>query len=144
MGHGLRGSRAARALAGAGLGVALLTGCGSSDEETAQDRYCEAGESLQTSITALTELNLIAEGTNALKAALADIEDDLDDLKDAANEAAEVEVDALEDAVDDFEDALSSLGDEITTDNVSGVATAVRDVSTAAQAVYLTLADCPE
>ena len=69
--------------------------------------------------------------------------DDVDALKDAAADAAEDDVDALDEALDDLDDALSDLGGDVSAENVGGLQSAVQGVSTAAQAVYGTLGDCP-
>lgn len=138
---GSSGRRRARAaLVATILGVVALAGCG--DDETAQERYCNAGESLATSLSALTSLDLIAEGTDGLESAVDQVQDDLDDLQDAASDAAADEVDALDQAVDALDSAISDLGGDLTADNASAVGAAIGEVSTAAQAVLGTLSDC--
>ncbi|MGI9643030.1 MAG: hypothetical protein ACR2N9_09625 [Acidimicrobiia bacterium] len=119
-------------------------GCGDDDDgQSAQEKYCEAGQSLESSVNALTDLDLVAEGTDSLESAIDTIADEVDALQDAAADAAEDEVDALEDALDELDDAFSDLGDDISTDNVGALQTAIQGVSTAAQGVYGTLTDCP-
>lgn len=127
-------------LAGLLGGVLLLTACG--DDESAQDRYCNAGEDLQDSVAALTDVDLIAEGTDGLDSALDAITDDLDTLKDAATDTAADDVDAVEAAVSDFGDALSSLGGELSSENVDGVVTAVESMASAVNGLATTLTDC--
>lgn len=122
--------------------LALLAACGSDDEESAQDQYCAAGDDLESSVTALTQLDLIAEGTNGLEAALGAVEDDLSTLAETASETASGEVSALEESAQDLESALEGLAGDITGDNVSALATAVESLATSAQAVYDTLTDC--
>lgn len=122
------------------LGVVLVAGCG--DDESAQERYCNAGESLRTSLSALTSLDLVAEGTNGLESAIDQVKDDLDDLQDAASDAAADDVDAFDDAVDALDSAFSDLGGDLTAENATAVGTAIQNVSTAAQAVFATLSDC--
>jgi uncharacterized protein YoxC len=129
-------------LLGIALGAVALTGCGD-DESSAQEEYCEAGESLRTSVAALADLDLIAGGTDGLTAAVDAVEDDVNDLRDNASDAAADEVDALEQSVDDLESAFSDLAGEISTENASALAAAVQNVGAAAQAVYDTLTDCP-
>lgn len=136
-------ARPMRLLAAAGLAVVLVAGCGDDDEKSAQETYCEAGESLEASVTALASLDLVAEGTDGLESALDTVEDDVDDLGDSANDAAADEVDALQQSVDDLESALSDLGGEITGENATAVGAAVQAVGAAAQGVYATLSDCP-
>jgi len=124
------------------LGLVALAGCGD-DEPSAQEQYCEAGESLESSVAALANLDLIAGGTDSLTAATDSVKDDLSELSDTASDAAADDVDALKQSVDDLSSAISDLGGEISTENASAVAAAVANVGTAAQAVYATLSDCP-
>ena len=138
--------RVGRWLVAAGLGVVLLAGCGSDDDsdgESAQEEYCQAGASLEESVTALTDVDLLAEGTDGLESALDAVGDDLNTLSDTASDAAAEEVDALEQSVDDLEGAISDLGGDISSENVSSLTTVVQSVGTAAQGVYATLSDCP-
>lgn len=132
-----------RALAvGIVLGLVALAGCGD-DETSAQDEYCEAGDSLRSSVAALADLNLITGGTDSLRAAVDAVQDDANELRDSASDAAADEVDALEQSVDDLESALGDLSGEISTANASALGSAIQDVGAAAQAVYGTLTDCP-
>lgn len=125
------------------MGLALATaGCGD-DDKSSQETYCEAGESLESSVAALVNLDLIAEGTDGLNAALDSVEGDLEELRDAASDAAADEVDALRGSVEELESSISTLGGEITLENVSALGTAVENVATSAQGVYTTLTDCP-
>jgi outer membrane murein-binding lipoprotein Lpp len=129
------GRRVAQLALGAVLGVALLAGCGdddSGDEPSAQEQYCEAGDSLESSVSALVDLDLVAEGTSGLESAVDAVKADLDELRSTASEAAAEEIDALEQSVDDLGTAASDLGGEISTENASAL-----------EAVYGTLTDCP-
>lgn len=122
-------------------GVLVVAGCGS-DGESAQDQYCAAGESLETSLDELADLDLVAEGTDGLTAAVDQVRSDLADLRDSASDAAADEVGALEQAVDDLNDAISALGGELTSDNASSVGAAIENVAAATQSVLDTLSDC--
>lgn len=122
------------------LGAAALVACG--DDESAQDRYCEAGESLNASVAALFDLDVVAEGTNGLRSALEDVENDLTELRESASDAASDEVDALNDAVDELNDALSAAGDSLTANNATGVVDAIGGVRSAFAAIGDTLTDC--
>ncbi len=109
-------------------GSLLATGsssCGDDDGESAQDRYCQAGAELESSVAALVELDLIAEGTNGLESAIQAVDDDLTVLDETANEASADDVDALEQAFTDLESALAGLEGGITAQNVSDLAFAV-------------------
>lgn len=122
-------------------GVLVVAGCGS-DGESAQDQYCAAGESLETSLDELADLDLVAEGTDGLTAAVDQVRSDLADLRDSASDAAADEVGALEQAVDGLNDAISALGGELTSDNASSVGAAIENVAAATQSVLDTLSDC--
>ena len=122
--------------------AAALSGCGDDDGESAQDRYCDAGESLRSSVSSLASLDLIAEGTNGLTSALETVDADVDELRAAASDTAEDEVEALDTAVGALGDAISGLAGEISAENATTLATAVQNVATSAEAVYATLTDC--
>mgnify|MGYP001827804755 CR=1 FL=1 len=123
------------------LSMFALVGCGD-DDKSAQERYCEAGESLASSLGALTNLDLIAQGTDGLEEAAEEVQDDVDELRDAASDAAADDVAALEQSVDELENAISALGGDLTTENVATVSAAIQTVGTSAQAVFDTLSDC--
>ena len=65
--HPRRARRPLAPLLAVGLAVALAAGCGGDDEKSAQDRYCETGASLEASVDALVDLDLLAEGTDGLQ-----------------------------------------------------------------------------
>lgn len=123
------------------IGLVALSGCGD-DEESAQDRYCTAGESLRSSIESIATLDLLSEGTDGLDSALEQVEDDLDELLDSAGATTEDEVATLNESVDGLEDAVAALGGDLTSQNVAAIVTAIEDVGNAAQGVFATLADC--
>lgn len=124
------------------VGLMSLAACGD-DDESAQDRYCEAGEQLRADMAALVDVDIIASGTDGVQAAFSDVESSVDELRSSASDAAEDEVAAFVDALDDVGDALGALGGEISRDNASGVIEAIQAASAAAQDVYGTLSDCP-
>lgn len=130
-----------RAVLAAFLGVVALVGCGD-DDQSAQEKYCAAGESLESSLGALTDLDLIAEGTDGLNAAVGEVRSDLGELSDSASEASADKVGALEQSVDELEGAISTLDGELTSDNAAAVGAAIQTVGTSAQAVLDTLSDC--
>ena len=127
-------------LGGLVAGLLFLTACG--DDESAQDRYCNAGEDLQGSVAALADVDLIAEGTDGLESALNQIGDDVDTLQDAATDAAADDVDAVESAVQGLEDAVANVGGELSSENIDGVLTALGAVVSAVDGLATTLSDC--
>jgi archaellum component FlaC len=125
------------------VGGLSLAACGSDDDQSAQEKYCEAGQSLESSAAALLDLDLITQGTSGLEDAVDEVEKDVDALRDSATEAAADEVDALEQSVKDLDSALSDVSGDISTDNVAALQTAVQSVATAFQGLNSTLTDCP-
>jgi uncharacterized protein YoxC len=123
------------------VGALALGACGS-DEESAQDQYCQAGADLRASLAALVDLDLIASGTDGLNDAIQQVSDDVDALRENANDATADDVEALEASVDGLEESISMLGGELSSDNLTAVRDAIGEVSAAAQAVISTLADC--
>ena len=122
------------------LGAAALTACGS--DENAQDAYCDAGDAVRSSLASLTDLDLVAEGTDGLNSAVDEVRDDLNELSDTATDAAADEVSALDDSVAALEDAISDLSGGVSTDDAAALGTAIQSIGTAAQDVYETLSDC--
>lgn len=136
--------RRPRWIVAAALAVGLsLVACGSDDDQSAQEKYCEAGQSLESSAAALFDLDLIAQGTSGLQDAVDAVEKDVDALRDSATEAAADEVDALQQSVKDLDKALSDVSGDISTDNIAALQTAVQSVATAFQGLTSTLTDCP-
>ncbi|HUV19459.1 MAG TPA: hypothetical protein VMW33_13340 [Ilumatobacteraceae bacterium] len=135
------GHRIRRLAAAACLGVLALGACGS-DEESAQDQYCQAGDDLKSSLASLVDLDLIASGTDGLNDAIEQVSDDVDALRDSASDAAADDVEALEASVDALKNSVSELGGELSRDNLSAVGDSIGEVSASAQAVISTLSDC--
>ena len=121
-------------------GLVALGGC--SDDESAQDQYCEAGENLESSVDTLLNLDVVAEGANGVESAVQAVANDAQKMSDTASEAASDDVEALDDALSQLESSLSAVGEELTTDNARTVLDAIDAVRTAATGVYSTLTDC--
>jgi hypothetical protein len=126
----------------AGIVIVAIAGCGDDDDKSAQEKYCDAASSLDTSVEALLDLDLVAEGANGLESALGDVESSVNELRDTATDATIDEVDELQRSVDGLEGAVSDLGAEISSENVADVESAVQSVGAAAQGVLATLSDC--
>jgi outer membrane murein-binding lipoprotein Lpp len=124
---------------GAVLAVSFLAGCGDDDDETPEEAFCSAGDSLETDVQALADTDIVAEGTDALEEQFNAIESDLTAMKDAGAEVASEPIDELDTAVDDLGTAIDDLGDEITTENATAALDAVSRIITSAQAVYTEL-----
>jgi len=140
------------------IGIAALvlaaTGCSDDDDGvSAEEKYCEAGQSLESNVDTLSGLigvedpgqimDLVVESSGDLESAVDAVEADLEALRDAANEAAADEVDALQEAMVGLNDAVSDLGDDLAVDNALATQESAQAAVTAAQAVYDTLSSCP-
>lgn len=128
-----------RTLVGATLGlIILLAACGD-DEASPDDAFCDAGDTLEQSIAALGEMDVAAEGTNALGDALAEIESDVGALLEAGAEVAEAELEALDDALNTLESSVDQISESVGADEVTALVSGVGDALVAADAVIVKL-----
>ena len=63
---------------------------------------CADREALRTSVDALTNLDVVAEGTNSLTAAVDDVKDDLAAMRSSAGDELRPQVEAVQDALDEW------------------------------------------
>jgi hypothetical protein len=98
----------------AAAGVLVLGACGDDADDAADDEgsgeaaVCEARAELDSSFAALGDVDIVNDGTDALRDAVEAITDDVDALADAAGDEAGDEVAAVSDT---FEALLASVGD---------------------------------
>ncbi|HEX6424528.1 MAG TPA: hypothetical protein VFZ79_13680 [Acidimicrobiales bacterium] len=112
----------------------LLAACGDDDESSAT--VCDARADLESSLAALGEIDVPAEGTDAVEAAVDDVGDDVEAVADAAQEEVDDEVDDVQAAVDELEAAVTSFGEQETTGAaVAAVSRAVTDLAVATGAL---------
>ena len=64
---------------------------------------------MRTSVDALTNLDVVAEGTNSLTAAVDDVKDDLAAMRSSAGDELRPQVEAVQDALDELEAAVADL-----------------------------------
>jgi hypothetical protein len=126
-------------IAAAVLSVSFLAACGDDDDVSPEEAFCNAGDDLRSDVDSLSELDLVAQGTDALEEQVTAISDDIDAMKAAGAEVAADEITALETAVDELDSALSAIDGEVTVDNAAGAVVAVSSVASAGQAVYTVL-----
>jgi hypothetical protein len=125
---------------GVALSVAALAGCGSDDDDVSpEEAFCAAGESLESDVSSLASLDLIAGGTDALNESVDAIEADLNALQESGSEVASDEIDALQSSFDELDDAVDALSDDITVENSTAIVTAITNIGTSASALYETL-----
>jgi hypothetical protein len=107
-----------RALAGALAVLLALGACGDDDGDqaadsttTAGDALCAAIDDVEQDIAALGDLDVLAEGTDAVEASLTTIREDLAEIRDLAPDTAPEEAEAFDDALASLGDAISALGE---------------------------------
>ena len=135
--HGVhRQRRLTGAAAATVVGLTLLvTGCGDDDPDQA---FCDAVASLDSDVEAISDLDVAAEGTDALRTALGDVEADLAEVRATGAEVAPEELSALDSALSDLQGALSDVSDDATADEVSAIATALQQTAQAAERTVTT------
>jgi hypothetical protein len=110
-----------------------LVACGDDDSSsdttttTAEEALCADREQLTTAMQGLTDLDVVASGTDGLQAAVTEVKDSLTALKESASANFQPEVEAVESSIQGLETAL---GDG----SVSGIASAVAEVATTGSA----------
>lgn len=121
------------------LGLAMAS-CGSDSDDSPEQAFCDAGDSLDENIQALVDMDVAAEGTDALESQVEAIDSDFQELKDSGSEVAAEELDSLDEALSALDSAIAALGGEdLSADNVTDIVTAVQDTSSAAQATFAKL-----
>ncbi|MCI0820526.1 MAG: hypothetical protein J4O12_09595 [Chloroflexi bacterium] len=129
--------------------VALLASvaaaCGDDDDSSdtggaSTPSVCDQRDSLNQSVNDLTELDVIAGGTDSLNAAVDRVESDLDSLAATTSSEVQAEVDDLNDAIDRAEETFADLDDESLLAATAEVAVTVLDVTIAADALVTALA----
>jgi hypothetical protein len=118
------------------LGV-LMVSCGDDDDSSATTvpEVCADREALRSSVAALEDLDVVAEGTNGLNAAVADVKEDLTELRASASDELQPQVQAVQDAVDELETAADNLDSA----GASAALTAVANVATSTATLLDTL-----
>jgi hypothetical protein len=120
----------------------LMAACGDDDDSSssttaASDPVCADAEALQSSVAALKDVDLVAEGTNAASAAISAVKDDLTALKESAGDELQPQVQDVEDSVDELETAVDNLDD----DGGAAALDAVANVASSASTLVGSLED---
>ena len=125
------------------LSIVVLASCGGDDTEASPEQaFCDAAATLRTDVQALVELDVIAEGTNALKDRVSTIQTDLDELIAAGSDLAKDDVAALETSVDELQTSIDALGEQgITVANASNVLGNVTDLGPRISALWETISE---
>ncbi len=125
------------------LAAGLLASACSSDSATPatttltpQQVLCADVATLKTDIASTASIDVISQGTDALKASLATIQADFDTLKTSASEVAKPEVDAFDTALKDLKSSIDNLGSgSLTLASAKDVVTAVVATASAGTAL---------
>jgi hypothetical protein len=114
----------------AGLSLGFASACGS--DESSEDAFCDAGDSLQSNIETIGDIDIVAGGTDAVTERFEAIESDLTQLQDSGSDVASDEISALDSALDDLGSALKGLSGGVSVEDAQQLATSVSAVVSAA------------
>jgi hypothetical protein len=91
----------------------------------ASDDVCADREALRSSVDALVDVDVVAEGTDGVTAAIADVKDNLTALRGSAGDELQPDVQAVQDAVDDLETTVDTgtIGSGGAADAAAAIAT---------------------
>jgi hypothetical protein len=117
----------------AGLSLGFASACGS--DESSEDAFCDAGDSLQSNIETIGDIDIVSGGTDAVTERFEAIESDLTQLQDSGSDVASDEISALDSALDDLGSALEGLSGGVSVEDAQQLATSVSAVVSAASNV---------
>jgi hypothetical protein len=148
------------ALAAALATLLALSACGDDDDgdqaanptttaeattTSTSDALCAAIDDAEQDIRALGDIDVLAEGTDAVEASLTTIREDLAEIRELAPDTAPDEAEAFDNALASLDDAITALGDEpLTAESAQDLVTAGASTIEAGQAYLGALDDaCP-
>ena len=124
------------------LPIVMLASCGNDEKASPEQIYCDAAKTLRTDVQSLVDLDVIAEGTNAMKDRVSTIRTDLDKLIAAGSDLAKDDVAALQTSVDQLQTSIDALGTQgITVANASNVLSSVQALGPRISALWNTISD---
>lgn len=106
------------------------------NDQAGKEQVCAARDQLKTSVTALTDASLLAAGTTAIKAEVAQVQSDLAAVKKAGKQDYETQVDAMQSAVDQLQTAAGKVGNGDAAQNMQAVGTAIAATGVAAEDLF--------
>jgi hypothetical protein len=112
---------------------------GSTSYPAGKEEICEARDQLKTSITALTKPALLLGGTDAIKAAVSQVQTDVSAMVTAGKQDYAPQVDALQASTESLQTAVGDLGSGSVTTNMQAVGTAIAATGTAASDLFTQL-----
>jgi hypothetical protein len=148
------------ALAAALATLLALSACGDDDDgdqaanstttaeattTSTSDALCAAIDDAEQDIRALGDIDVLAQGTDAVEASLTTIRDDLAEIRELAPDTAPDEAEAFDNALASLDDAITALGDEpLTAESAQDLVAAGTSTIEAGQAYLSALDDaCP-
>ena len=123
--------------------ASVAAACGDDDggsDSTPTPSVCDQRDNLNQSVNDLTELDVIAGGTDSLNAAVDRVESDLDNLAETTSSEVQAEVDDLNDAIDRAEETFNNLDDESLLAATAEVTLTIADLAIAGEALATALA----
>ena len=115
----------------AALLLLVAVGCGDDDDDSSA--LCTDRDQLSASVQALGDVDVTADGTDALRTAVDDVVDDVDQLAEDAGDELGDEVDAVRDAISDVGTTLGSIGDQSVSSVLESLQSELTELSDAAQ-----------
>ena len=111
------------------LSIASLAACGDDSDSagtttttSAQQAYCADADQLKSDVASIKDMDVVADGTDAVTAQMDTLKDDLSALKSSAGDAASSEISTFETSLDDLQSSLSAVSGDLTLANASDVA----------------------
>lgn len=117
----------------------MTTTSGSTSYPAGKEDICRARDQLRTSIDQLTNTQVVAEGTNAIKAGVDQVQTDFAAVKAAAKDDYQAPLTALQSALQQLQAAVANLGSGDATANLRAVSTAISATGTASQNLFTQL-----
>jgi hypothetical protein len=112
----------------AGTGIAACSSDGGTESSAATSSAadpCASADALRGSLTALGDVQVVEDGTEALQEAWTTVQDDWAALRDDAGDRYADQVDGVEAAADDVRSALDSAQDDASAQTLADVAASV-------------------
>lgn len=112
---------------------------GSASYPAGKEQVCQARDQLTTSIGALTNTSLLTGGTNGIKAAVEQVQNDLTAFTTAAGQDYQPQVNALKSSLQQLQTTTGNLQDDNLAGNLQTLGTGIAAVATAATDLFTQL-----
>lgn len=113
----------------------------SSTPSASKTEDCADVTALEDSLKALTEVNPVADGTDALNAAIDDVNSNLDAAMDSASAELKPQLDDVETAFASLQEAVTGLTTDNLTEKAPEISAALFEVGTATKALGTSITD---